>query len=235
MAADKPMFSKLAIWCDQNPRLGAANMALDQVLLETIGDTPILRVYAWSQPTVSFGYFHSLQDAQECFPSEMDGSLRYMRRWTGGGVVDHRVDVTYTLIIPRSSNVARVRGAESYRMIHQALARALVEMGQSVQLESQSGDGGLGCFTNPVLYDLSDLTGSKIAGAGQRRSRHGLLHQGSIIPSLDNVFVRKRLPDLLGGYLSEDSYFFQPEPMILDQAHSVAASRYGSSLWINKR
>ena len=229
------MFSSLAIWCDEEPHAGAENMALDQILLESDHAEPILRVYAWSQPTVSFGYFHSLQDAQACFPPDADEDLRYIRRWTGGGVVDHRVDVTYTLIIPRSEKLAHVRGAESYRVIHLALAKALEGMGQSVQMNEISGGGDLSCFSNPVPYDLSDLAGKKIAGAGQRRSRHGLLHQGSIVSALNNDLVRDLLPELLGVSLSSNSHFFQPDQGIFEQALSLAEIRYGSRGWLNKK
>jgi len=41
--------------------------------------------------------------------------------------------------------------------------------------------GSDACFQNPVAHDVVDATGHKIAGAGQRRNRTGMLHQGSVI------------------------------------------------------
>ena len=37
------------------------------------------------------------------------------------------------------------------------------------------------CFVEPAKYDVI-LEGQKIAGAGQRRTRSGLLHQGTLQP-----------------------------------------------------
>ena len=212
------------------------NMALDQLLLEMDGDVPILRVYDWSHSTVSYGYFHTLVSAQQSFAPECGEDLCYIRRWTGGGVVDHRVDVTYTLIIPRSEKVSRSRGGESYRLIHTELAGAMEGMGQAVQLEEASfGGPGVSCFTNPVPYDLCDLTGVKVAGAGQRRSRYGLLHQGSVIPSMERSLFRKELAELLGSCLAKENYLYQPGQRLIDEASALAEERYESELWAQRR
>ena len=116
------VFESLDVWRDENPRSGAENMALDQLLMERVGkasERPLLRLYGWSEPTITFGYFLPLSDATDAFS---DDRLTYVRRWTGGGVVDHRIDLTYTLMIPRGHALATARGAESYRVIHQAIA-----------------------------------------------------------------------------------------------------------------
>ena len=123
---EESVFKSLEIWQGKKLLTGAENMAVDQLLMERVGDIPILRIYGWSEPTVSFGYFLSLADAQQAF-AEPD--LTYLRRWTGGGIVDHRHDITYTLVIPRGHYLSQARGAESYRMIHQSLAAALSQMG----------------------------------------------------------------------------------------------------------
>lgn len=203
-------------------------MAVDQLLMEGVGDHPILRVYGWSEPTVTFGYFLSHQDARTAFP---DAGLTYVRRWTGGGIVDHRQDVTYTLVIPRDHPLSLARGAESYHVIHQALADALVKMGEKVRLTRvDEGDGGLACFTNPVAYDLTNLEGEKIAGAGQRRSRYGLLHQGSLVTKLGADELGDALASCLSGQLiptTPDGCFFQ-------EAAVLAADRYATEAWLKK-
>ena len=48
-------------------RKAAENMAVDQVLISRVGNDPILRIYDWSEPSVSFGYFHALEDARLAF------------------------------------------------------------------------------------------------------------------------------------------------------------------------
>ena len=141
------IFDALELWRDDQPRTGEENMAVDQLLTESIGGNPVLRVYDWSKPTVSFGYFLAFDDARKAFPSTDDQPVNYVRRWTGGGIVDHRNDLTYTLVIPRSHTLSMTKGAESYRQVHQVLANTLNELGESVRLTAtDEGAGGLTCF-----------------------------------------------------------------------------------------
>ena len=191
------LFDQLKVWRDEVPRSGPENMAVDEWLLDSIGETAVLRLYPWEGDWVSLGYFQSLADAQSLFGSE----LEYVRRWTGGGVVDHRRDLTYTLAIPRSHELAGRRGNESYCAIHREIARCLGEGGVACDLTPEDSEAkSSACFEKPVAWDLVGENGRKIAGAGQRRSRKGVLHQGSVqapVGSLDD------LPALLGGELED--------------------------------
>jgi lipoate-protein ligase A len=66
-------------------------------------------------------------------------------------------------------------------MIHGALAEALVAEGIDARLSlGERQTGAALCFHNPVGHDLVDGAGRKLAGAGQRRTKSGLLHQGSV-------------------------------------------------------
>ena len=227
------VFESLDFWRDEQPRMGAENMAVDQLLMELVGqrgsDRPILRVYEWSEPTVTFGYFLPLSDATDSFP---DDELTYVRRWTGGGVVDHRVDLTYTLMIPRSHELATARGAESYRVIHQALADTLQALGEKVRLTVvDEGDGAAACFTNPVAYDLTDMSGEKVAGAGQRRTKFGLLHQGSVMTSVDRDAFAAQLVVELSGQVA----VWSPESCLSRNASDLAVERYAAEGWLMKK
>jgi lipoate-protein ligase A len=120
------------------------------------------------------------------------------RRPTGGGIVDHREDWTYMLIIPREHAWWEARATESYRVVHECLAQALRELGQAATVKRQPGTAvpaiagaqdrsGLAmpepgiCFQRAELYDVvHEQTGEKIAGAAQKRNKQGLLFQGSI-------------------------------------------------------
>ncbi len=169
------IFKKLELWMDPVSRAGPEAMAVDEWLLENV-TAPLLRVYRWDGDWASVGYFGNIAEARRALPS-----VCWVRRWTGGGMVDHRADWTYSLIVPQAEPLARVRGAESYRWIHTALARVLVGEGIPVNVSDGSAETGAAlCFENPVSADLVGADGQKIAGAGQRRTRHGLLHQGSV-------------------------------------------------------
>jgi lipoate-protein ligase A len=219
-----PVFEQLQVWMDAEKWPGPEAMAVDEWLLET-AEMPMLRIYGWQGEWGSVGYFGRLVDARAAFPE-----LEWVRRWTGGGAVDHRADWTYTLIAPAGSGIAGLRGAESYRIIHGALALALRQEGIDARLSTgQDQTGAALCFENPVGNDLIDLAGRKLAGAGQRRTRRGLLHQGSVAVPCDggNSLKRaERLADLLADqWLCVD--LNPPCDLIAVKIHS----RYGAPGW----
>lgn len=190
----------------------AANMATDFLLLRRY---PVarrgharFRAYGWHRPSWTFGYSQKIAWVRGRLPPEADGA-DLVRRPTGGGVVDHREDWTYALVLPRAHALEVVRAAESYRAVHAALAAALAACGQPAVLKERcdpppeadsdpaadepggaaGGDvaacaaakGPTVCFTRPELYDVVHPdTGEKIAGAAQKRTKEGLLFQGSI-------------------------------------------------------
>jgi lipoate-protein ligase A len=70
------------------------NMAIDEALLESL-TLPAVRFYRWQSPALSFGYFGRFADVAS-YQSERD----LVRRWTGGGIVFHGEDLTYSILIP---------------------------------------------------------------------------------------------------------------------------------------
>jgi lipoate-protein ligase A len=188
-----PLFARMLFLEDLEPREASLQMAVDRILLE-ITLLPILRIYRWLEPCVTIGYFESIADAELRFPR-----VPIVRRWTGGGAVLHGTDAPYSLIVPRSEPLASVRPSESYRLIHGALAKALREDIPEVcaAKESKAKQSNL-CFENPVADDLV-LGNCKVAGAGQRRTRLGLLHQGSIQIGGSNFHRARNFASILSG------------------------------------
>lgn len=163
----------------------AENMALDLLLLQrypTQGNAR-LRSYGWHRPSFTFGYSQKIAWVRERLPE--GGPWELCRRPTGGGVVDHREDWTYALVIPRGHPLEEVRAIESYKAVHAAIATGLAAQGVAAALKMPSSTDiphgpGL-CFAQPEVYDvMNSATGEKIAGAAQKRNKHGLLFQGSI-------------------------------------------------------
>lgn len=169
-----PLFAHLAVWEDREPREAPLQMAIDRALLET-STVPVLRAYTWARACVTIGYFGPEEEAALAHPG-----LPIIRRWTGGGTVLHGEDAPYSLIVPRTAPFASVRPAESYRAIHGILATVLEPELPGVHTAAETAPKrSSACFENPVADDLL-LGGCKVAGAGQRRTRAGLLHQGSV-------------------------------------------------------
>ena len=189
-----PLFEGLEVMDDRVPHGGAFNMALDEVLLQSLSETPLLRIYRWAHAAVSFGYFEAWEPLASEYPS---GEL--VRRWTGGGVVEHGQDVTYSLLLPRTHLLTNLAAGVSYQFIHARLLRAMNVMG-CANVEVSDGasyhPASRACFAKPVRYDLLS-NGQKISGAAQRRTRRGLLHQGRI----QNLGGHSISPELLAEVL----------------------------------
>lgn len=223
------VFEKLRLWIDPVRRPGPEAMAVDEWLLET-AEMPVLRVYGWTGDWASIGYFGEIARARSVFPG-----VGMVRRWSGGGMVDHRADWTYSVIAPITESLANSRGAESYRKIHAVLAETLRAGGLAARMSDGGEETGAElCFQNPVSHDLLDIEGAKLAGAGQRRSRQGLLHQGSVArPCDDSVVSRLRAEDF-AGRLSREWEDFPFQPAAEDIVQRVAA-RYARDGWTERR
>ena len=208
------------------PAHGAAvNMAIDEVLLLS-APVPILRVYGWAGPAVTYGYFERWEPVAAAFPGR-----EWVRRWTGGGIVPHGEDWTYSLIVPRSDAFAQVGAGESYRVIHELLGEAMRAHGMEAGVTPQAAPKvSQACFENPAQYDLLAAAGHKIAGAAQRRSRFGMLHQGSV----QGVSLPPGFAERLAGMLAP-----QVAPRVLRaqecaQAEALAGVKYATDAWNRK-
>ena len=167
---------------DSGANTPAYNMALDEALLDnaaTLGH-PVLRFYDWTEPCATFGY------SQKITQIEAATNLRpLIRRCTGGGLVPHDDDWTYSLIFPPDHEWAGLAATESYLRTHLLLQAAIKEIGVETELAKNCRRSKPGeCFEGHELHDLL-FNGKKIAGAAQRRNRHGLLIQGSVQPADD--------------------------------------------------
>jgi lipoate-protein ligase A len=155
------------------------NMAFDEALLEFAPELPgpTLRFYGWTEPAASFGYSQKYTEVEK-----LTALRPLVRRPTGGGLVPHDADWTYSLIFPPAHSWHRIKATESYRRIHEWLrdAFALMHVPTTLSPSRQKEIPGQ-CFIGAEKDDLL-WHGRKIAGAAQRRTRNGLLIQGSVQP-----------------------------------------------------
>ncbi|NBR69512.1 MAG: lipoate--protein ligase family protein [Verrucomicrobia bacterium] len=149
------------------------NMAVDEALLRHV-QTPVLRIYGWDTACFSIGYFQKI--------SVVPSGHLFVRRYTGGGLVEHGRDLTYTLVLPADHSLTTAGTLPSYRSIHQSVAQALQDCGVPCHLATaQPKKDDPSCFLKPVPADVLNSDGLKLAGAAQRRTKQGCLHQGSIL------------------------------------------------------
>ncbi|MEW6302405.1 MAG: hypothetical protein AB1705_02980 [Verrucomicrobiota bacterium] len=175
------MSANSSIWhfLDSGDGEAAWNMAVDEALLEAVADLrgPVLRFYSWSTPAATFGYFQKYADV-----GQMTALRPLIRRPTGGGLVPHKNDWTYSVAIPPAHEWYQLTAVASYQRMHEWLRAAFAALNVSTELAPCCQPEGPGqCFLGAEKFDLL-WHGRKIAGAAQRRNKLGLLIQGSVQP-----------------------------------------------------
>ncbi len=157
----------------------AQNMAHDFLLLNRYPDVNALRIrhYGWIRPAFTFGMSQTYNYALSEVP---DPSAEICRRPTGGGVVNHLEDWTYSLVIPASHPLARSQPSESYRSIHECIACSMQEQGMDVILNFASPEHAAPsvCFEKPEVYDivLRNLP-TKVAGALKNAQKRAICYK----------------------------------------------------------
>jgi lipoate-protein ligase A len=221
-------------------------MAADFMLLQRHprGGNARYRHYGWRSPAFTFGYSQKIAFVRGQLPP--GGTFDLCRRPTGGGIVDHRDDWTYALVIPRGHPLEDLRASQSYRAVHEALALALGAAGAPVALKAVPDPGGSPgpagvCFERAEVFDVVNAsTGVKIAGAAQKRNKRGLLFQGSVwkpaagAPALDWEKFGEDFAARLAGALGIAAEAL-PWPDFSEDEMEGLVERYSSPEWMEFR
>src|SRR6266540_1246067 len=157
-------FSKIRVLeTGYNP--ATLNMAIDEALIEDIGESPVLRIYGWRPAAISVGYFQSIKeevDLEKCSQLGVD----VVRRLTGGGAVLHEFELTYSFITKQyQQNIM-----ESCRWICDAIVMSINRLG-----------------FNASFVPLNDIVvnGKKVSGSAQTRRKGVLLQHGTLLLGVD--------------------------------------------------
>ena len=219
------MLDTLHVYDDREPKSAALNMAVDEALLAD-APAPILRFYRWRQPSLSFGYFGLYAQV-----AGQSNEREIVRRWSGGGIVPHGDDLTYSVVIPASHPFFAKSSPEIYAALHDTIRRALDANGvHAILANAVAPKVSENCFANSVRADVMS-GGEKIAGAAHRRSRAGLLHQGSIQQSNLPERFRNDLAQILCERYERRSL----TPELIERAAGISAKKYGTTEWLTRR
>ena len=220
------------------------NMARDVALMESGLGPAWLRFYRWTKPAVSIGFSQqpsAIPGWPECdFPE-------FVRRPTGGGVVYHQgesdfpdpsTQFTYSAFFSAETDWGKLTSTEFYCRLHHRLACGLkaANPSQAIALVKCADERNPGvCFQSPVPADLiCETSGQKLAGAGLRRTRHGILCQGQIqIPkgwTFSPATWIESWSDEFAVEKQNDQRAIIPDSILLDLEKQLS-----SPLWLEKR
>ena len=150
-------------------------MALDEALLESAPQLarPVLRLYSWTGPAATFGYTQSYSQA-----AALTQLRPLVRRPTGGGLVQHDADWTYSLVFPPQHFWHRLRAVDSYRRLHEWIGAALARINVPATLAPSSQKEIPGqCFAGPGEVRPA-LAGAKNRGRGAAANAAGIADPG---------------------------------------------------------
>lgn len=187
---------------------GAWNMALDSVLLDRAAEhgEPCLRLYGWSEPTLTLGYFQRYSDRLQHAPSL---NLPITRRDSGGGALVHDRELTYSLAAPSRFPWSR-RPIDLYQLVHDSIVETFAELdvvARLCQLDASPPEGEpFLCFQRRAVGDVL-IDEAKVVGSAQRRKRGAILQHGGIL--LGRSPAAPELPGLDELTLGEVSPFHQ--------------------------
>jgi len=213
----------------------AFNMALDEALLQSAPrlGRPVLRFYGWTERAASFGYFQHYAEV------ELLVQLRpLVRRPTGGGIVPHDGDWTYSLVFPPGNGWYSLSAIESYRRVHEWIRAAFARLDFPTELAPACRKAEAGqCFVGNEKFDVL-WRGQKIAGAAQRRTRDGLLIQGSVQPPLVSPAKASWQEAMCAAAQDREGVGwadFEPDTPLKEKALALSQEKYSQERYNQKR
>lgn len=212
-------------------------MAVDELLVPIFA--PCIRFFNWDmRPQATFGYVQKFAQAEAELKNW--GINKFTRRITGGGLVLHKEDLTFSLVFDLPS---RLQPGLIYTALHgtmqaelkQAGFLASVYEGKSDYKPQTSGGKVQNCFTNPVADDLMQGA-KKVLGGAIRRFDKRVLYQGSL--QIKDAESQKAKDALLKGFLKYlnlqefEDYILDAD--FINRAKELAQTKYKSNNWLNK-
>lgn len=170
---------------------GYENMAIDEAVFLSCQEgksPPTLRLYGWTPPAVSLGYFQKAQHAINFEACKRRG-VDVVKRLSGGRAVLHDKELTYSLICPEGTPPFGTTILQTYKTISMCLIGALKNLNLDVKWVTSKEkhpslshpiDKTVSCFSSPSWYEIT-VEGKKICGSAQKRGGGVWLQHGAIL------------------------------------------------------
>lgn len=218
-----------------------AQMALDETMVRLRPQAVTLRFYNWAEtPAVTFGYAQFIREVRrQVCTQKFTGPI--CRRPTGGGIVYHRDDLTFSLIFSTPD-----KPSDIYKKFHHHIHASLTAAGLSACVANQKLPAAAyapsqhhqanACFMNPVENDLLLESGQKMLGGAIRRFGTTVLYQGSLqVPQARTAPAYKQaLIQAVRSFLAVDLRIMPADTAWIQTAKMLAENQYKTSEWMEK-
>ena len=217
------------------------HMALDEYIVRVRPDKVTLRFYNWVPgPAVTFGYAQFVSEVRRALEKRgFNGP--YVRRPTGGGIVFHEDDLTFSLVFTSAE-----KPTEIYKKLHASILAQLVRAGLTGRVFTTSLPAAAyapsvnhqanACFVRPVENDLLAEDGQKMLGGAIRRFGQTVLYQGSLQQpgARVNPLFKRAVIEGVRSFLATD---LRPASCTADdlaEAKNLACTQYKIPAWTEK-
>ncbi|MBS0656308.1 MAG: lipoate--protein ligase family protein [Verrucomicrobia bacterium] len=161
-------------------------------------DRPRVRFYEWERKSITYGHFI---DPDKWLAQKKVKLLGFdtARRPTGGGLIFHYADFSYTVAVPIHHPKCSQTVLDNYHLVNSALLEAISSISGAFSLQAASDARGTFtelCMATATQYDLI-YAGRKLGGSAQRKTTGGFVHQGTLFlapPNWEEMEEVLRMP-----------------------------------------
>ncbi|HBE89120.1 MAG TPA: hypothetical protein DDW67_08285 [Elusimicrobia bacterium] len=215
-------------------------MAMDEALCETLPAPFMLRFFRWKGTGITFGYAQRAREVEEAAAARGLAGADMTRRPTGGGIVYHLSDLTFSLIFPSSGD--DFRPMETYDRLHRAINSAYARRGFGFELSNARTASYavnapvMDCFSKPVSLDIL-YNGKKVLGGALRKFGGRMLYQASLQTEDARTGAARHEAAIAEGLAAELQADWEKAPLAEDalaRAGALAEEKYRSAEWIRR-
>lgn len=169
---------------------GRMNMEIDEVLFKEIcvkRKESGFRLFGWDGEWVSFG--RNQKPPSTSIPS--------VRRPTGGGIVFHKEDTSFSFFISKVSSLWSFNPMRVYLRITNLIKESLEKLGFEISYSHSKEKSGTDyCFERALPHELV-MRDKKIMGCSLVKRKEGILGQGTIMLKFEISEFEETLKSLL--------------------------------------
>ena len=181
----------------------ATNMAIDEAIFLSYQEgltEPTLRLYGWKPAAISFGHSQNAEELINLNACASEG-IDIVRRPTGGGIIFHDNELTYSIVLSQADIGISYRVKESFEAITSFLLAYYRSLGAEANFAKDTVKRPFlahsiapFCFSRNEEYDIL-VNGRKCGGNAQKRKKNVILQHGSIPLSFDKTKASRFLND----------------------------------------
>jgi len=217
-------------------------MAIDEVLATKSvphDKRSVFRIYRWYPYAISLGYNQDPNDLnlEKCRHDRID----VVRRPTGGRAVLHAEEITYSVIVPKDSELYNSDVLTTYNYISKGILEGLHLSGVKAEIVERLPDEAetstaykdrIPCFSRSAKYEIA-YQDKKLVGSAQRRYENSILQHGSLLVGTFHLRLGDYIAALKGVHAEKFKRALEEKTISISQIISTKIN-YDKIIWALK-